>query len=188
MSPISFSRPVESVKEQDEPHDTFEERTWRERLHSTSDGQVLIPPMALKNCITDVAQYLSENIPGKGRSKYTKHFKAGILTPEPLLLTCNDKPIMAADVQSERLFVPSDGKRGGGSRVWKFFPIIHEWQASATIIILDPVLIAHHKKIEEYLKHAGQFIGMGRFRAINNGYYGRFVVLNVKFVTMKKVA
>ena len=32
------------------------------------------------------------------------------------------------------------------------------------------------EKVKEYLIHAGQFIGIGRFRPRNNGFYGRFKV------------
>lgn len=181
MSPISFSRPVQSEREQDEPFDTFELRTWPERLHVTEDGQVFIPPMALKNCITDVAKYLSEKIPGKGQQRYTKHFEAGILTPDPLPLCVDGRPIKAASVESEKLFVPSDGIRGSGKRVWKYFPVIPAWETEAKIIVLDPVIVAHKDKVGDYLKHAGQFIGMGRFRPIRNGYYGRFTVHDVRF-------
>lgn len=188
ISPLSFSRPIQSTKDTGESHDAFEERTWRERIHQDASGQCFIPPMALKNCLTDVAQFLGETVKGKGKATYTKHFKAGIMVTDPLPLLCGDKPIIAADVEGERLFVPSDGRRGGGSRVWKTFPFIPEWQASGTIILLDPLLIDAPAKIEEYLGHAGQFIGLLRFRPINNGYYGRYVVVVFKAGVQRKMA
>jgi len=90
-----------------------------------------------------------------------------------------------SDVIGERLFVPADGKRGGGKRVWRTFPTIPDWRAEATIIVLDPIL--KPEKIEEYLKHAGQFIGLGRFRPRNNGFYGRFTIENFRS-DLKKAA
>lgn len=171
MSPISFSAPIQSKKNTGEAHDAFEERTWRERMHVDTSGEVFIPPTAIKNCLSDVAKYLSESVPGKGKSTYTKHIEAGVLVTDPLPLG-----VKAADVDGERLFVPSDGKRGGGSRVWKIFPIIREWVASGELYLLDPILIDKPDKIREYLDHAGKFIGLGRFRPRNNGFYGRFVV------------
>ena len=170
-SPYSQSRPVQSKKTTGEGADAFEERTWRERMHVNEDGHVFIPPMAIKNCLSEVAKFLSESVPGKGKATYTKHFEAGLLVVEPVVLG-----IKADDVVGERLFVPADGRRGGGKRVWKTFPVIPSWTGVTEIIILDPVLTDKPAKVEEYLKHAGRFIGMGRFRPRNNGFYGRFTV------------
>lgn len=169
MSPISFSAPIQSKRNTGEPHDDFEDRTWRERIHADQDGMAFIPPMALKNCLSEVAKYLSESVPGKGKSTYTKHFEAGILVVDPMPLG-----VKAAEMEGERLFVPADGKRGGGSRVFKTFPLVKNWKTEATIYILDPVI--KPEKLQEYLSYAGKFIGMGRFRPRNNGFYGRFNV------------
>lgn len=169
ISPLSFSAPIQSTKNTGESHDAFETRTWRERIHHDREGTAFIPPMALKNCLSEVAKYLSESVPGKGKSTYTKHFEAGISVIEPLNLG-----VKADAIDGERLFVPASGKRGDGKRVWKTFPYLPEWKTSAEILILDPIL--KPEKIEEYLKFAGQFIGMGRFRPRNNGYYGRFKI------------
>jgi hypothetical protein len=171
IAPISFSAPIQSKKSTGESHDAFEERTWRERLHVDDKGKVFIPPSALKNCLSDVAKYLSESVPGKGKSTYTKHFEAGVMVIEPIGLG-----IDAKTVEGERLFVPASGKRGDGKRVWKTFPVIRQWSGSAEIHILDPLLMDKPDKVREYLEHAGKFIGMGRFRPRNNGFYGRFKV------------
>src|SRR3990172_423100 len=108
-APISFSRAIQSTKNTGEGADAFEERTWRERLHVGKDGIVFIPPMAVKNALSEVAKYLSEVVPGKGKATYTKHFEAGISVIEPLMLG-----VKADKVDGERLFVPADGKRGSG--------------------------------------------------------------------------
>ena len=170
-SPISFSAPIQSVRNTGEGHDDFEQRTWRERLHVNAKGLVFIPPGALKNCLAEVAKYLQESVPGKKGATYTKLYEAGVMITDPLELG-----VKAATVAGEKLFVPSDGKRGGGKRVWKTFPVIPEWSTVATIYLLDPILIDKPAKVNEYLVHAGKFIGMGRFRPRNNGFYGRFDV------------
>lgn len=188
MSPLSFSRATQTKRDTDEPADAHEERIWRERMHQDSDGHVFIPPMALKNCLADVAKFLSQTVAGKGKATYTKHFKAGLMVTEPLMLFSGGKPIMSTDVEGERLFVPADGVAGGSKRVWKIFPTIAEWQATATIIVLDPLLIARPEKIEEHLKHAGQFIGFLRFRPIRGGYYGRFTLEKFEVGKIKAVA
>ncbi len=172
VSPISFSAPISSVKDTGEGHDDFEQRTWRERLHVDDKGIAFVPPNMIKNCLADTAKYLSESVPGKRNATYTKHFEAGLLCTEPMTLG-----VKAKAVDGERLFVPSDGKRGGGKRVWKTFPYIPAgWKVSGELILLDPILVAKPEKVGEYLQHAGKFIGIGRFRPRNNGYYGRFEV------------
>jgi len=173
-SPYSQSRHIEEPKKSKEGPRDYEERTWRERCHADKEGRIVIPPMAFKNCISEVAKYLGEKIPGKNMATYTKHFDAGILAMKPVALA-----IKKADVPGEWLFVPSDGKKGGGKRVMKCFPIIHEWKADVEFIILDSTIT--NEVFERYLREAGNFIGIGRFRPIRGGYYGRFKVNKVKW-------
>ena len=172
VSPYSQSRPVQSLKSRDETHDDFEQRTWRERCHVDGKGQAYIPPMGFKNCIAEAAKYKSIQIPGKGKSTYTKHFEAGILCKEPMPLG-----VALEDIKGERLFVPADGKRGGGKRVWKTFPVFHEWSGEVEFLVLDELI--DDEVFHNHLVDAGQFIGIGRFRPRNNGFYGRFAVENI---------
>lgn len=172
VSPYSQSRPVQSLKSRDETHDDFEQRTWRERCHVDGKGQAYIPPMGFKNCIAEAAKYKSIQIPGKGKSTYTKHFEAGILCKEPMPLG-----VALEDIKGERLFVPADGKRGGGKRVWKTFPVFHEWSGEVEFLVLDELI--DDEVFHNHLVDAGQFIGIGRFRPRNNGFYGRFAVESI---------
>jgi hypothetical protein len=66
-----------------------EERTWIERLHVTKEGYVFIPPMQFKLCLENTARYIGMQIPGKGKSTYTKHFVQGVIVPEG---RCCDRP------------------------------------------------------------------------------------------------
>jgi hypothetical protein len=139
---------------------------------------VFIPPMAYKNALAEAAKFLSIRIPGGKSATYTKHFEAGVLAVEPASLNIN-----VADVKSERLFVPSDGRPGGGSRVYKIFPLIQPgWKAEFKFIILDETVLQTSvtdptKSVFEFvLMRTGQFIGIGRFRPKNRGYYGRFKI------------
>lgn len=179
VAPISFSAPVQSPKNQGENHDDYEERTWRERMHVDSDsGEVFIPPGALKGCLQDAAKYLSETVPGKGKATFTKHFEAGLMVVQPLMLG-----IKPDDVECDKRFVPSDGKPGGGKRVWKKFPIVSPpWKCDGEILVFDPLLEDKTHKIREYLEYGGKLIGMGRFRPRNRGFYGRFKVTKFEVV------
>jgi len=169
VSPYSQSRFYNTEKLNKENHADYEKRTWRDRLHVNKDGFVFVPPMAFKNCLSEAAKYLSIQIPGKGKATYTKHFEAGVLCMDPLIL-----PIKKDDVEGEWLHVPSDGRRGGTKRVEKCFPVIHEWNGDVVFHILDDTIT--EDVFENHLIQAGQFIGLGRFRPRNNGYYGRFSV------------
>lgn len=175
VAPISFSAPIQSTKKTGETHDAFEDRTWRERTHRDERGMAFIPPQALKNCLSEAAKFLGESVPGKRGSTYTKHFESGILVVDPMPLG-----VKADEIPGERLFVPPSGKRGDGKRVWKTFPTLAKWKVHCVLYVLDPVLLDKPDKVKEYLGHAGKFIGLGRFRPRNNGFYGRFNVENFK--------
>ena len=177
MSNYSQSRPYEVPKEPGEGFEDYERRTWRNRMHVDGAGNVFIPPMSFKNAIAEAAKFLSIGIPGKGKATYTKNFEAGLLIINPLVL-----PIKAEDVESERLFVPATGGRGGGRRVYKWFPLIREWGGEIELTVLDETILQSAVENPEktvcqvVLERCGQFIGIGRFRPRNNGYYGRFAV------------
>lgn len=179
ITPISFGKAFTSERKPSEDHDTFERRCWREKCHVDSDGNVIVPPIMFKKALELAAQFASESVPGKGTSKFTKHFKAGILITDPILIG-----IKIDDVVDERLFVSSTGKPGG-PRVYRHFPLIMKWGGHVTIHLLDPTLKKHWRKVIEYSERAGQFIGLGRFAPRVGGYYGRFVVKNAEPVAAK---
>jgi len=171
----SQSKHINAAKLEKESPDDYERRTWKERLHVTTDGRVFIPPMSFKNSLTEVAKFLSMKIKGQRNATYTKHFTAGVLVTEPLVLQTK-----ADDVQGEWLFVPADGVRGSGKRVMKCFPRIDEWHGDVLFHVLDDTIT--EPVFEEHLRNAGQFIGIGRFRPMNNGYYGRFNVQKISWM------
>lgn len=175
VSPYSQSKHYEVEPLEKESKGDYERRTWRERLHVTEEGFVYIPQMSFKNCLSEAAKYLGIQIPGKGKSTYTKHFEAGVLVLDPLVLD-----IRKTDVLGETLFVPADGVRGSGKRVEKCFPVIREWSGDVTFHILDETITPD--VFRKHLEEAGKFIGIGRFRPRNNGFYGRFEVKAVKVV------
>lgn len=176
-SPLSFSKYYNVPKKEQESPADYEIRTWRERLHYEASGEIFIPPMAFKKCIENVASYLSIKIKGKGNQTFSKKFKAATICSEKVMLG-----IQKDDVESEVLFVPSDGKPGGGCRVEKTFPLIHEWSGVVEFYILDNTITP--KIFEHHLKEAGKFIGIGRFRPINGGFYGRFNVEKIDIEEM----
>ncbi|HQS15022.1 hypothetical protein [Reyranella sp.] len=183
VSPYSQSRHYIRELEQGESQDDNYRRTWRGHLHTDNAGMVFIPANSLKNCLSDAAKFMSISVPGKGKATYTKNFEAGIMVAQSAPLGVHkDK------VDFEALFLPSDGRRGGPKRVMKYYPIIPEWETEAEFIIVDETVLQSSVKdktrtvFQEVLEGAGQYIGIGRFRPRNNGYYGRFSVESVKEV------
>ena len=169
VSPYSQSRFHNEEKLEKEGHDDYEKRTWIKRLHINEDGKVLIPPMSFKNCLSECARYISMQIPGKGKATYTKHFEAGVMVTGPLVLDITED-----QVKGEWLHVPSDGRRGGTKRVLKCFPYVPQWDGDVIFYIFDDTITEDVFKY--HLEQAGKFIGIGRFRPRNNGFYGRFTV------------
>lgn len=179
-SPYSQSKHHETEELEKEGKADYEKRTWRERLHTDPNtGEVFIPPMAIKNCLAECAKFLSIQIPGKNKNTYTKHFEAGLLVKQQIMLG-----IQKMDVASETLFVPADGKRGGGKRVSKTFPMIPKWEGEVEIVVLDDTIT--REVLLKHLEQAGIFIGIGRFRPRNNGYYGRFDVKSMEWTEVKQ--
>ncbi len=181
VSPYSQSRHYEAEKAPKETGQEtakdLEKRTWRERCHATEDGRIFIPPMAFKNCLSEAAKFLSLQIPGKGKATYTKHFEAGLLVVEGITL-----PEKKDTVAGEWLFVPADGRRGSGKRVEKCFPLIPKWSGVVQVHVLDGTISP--EVFETHMKAAGNFIGIGRLRPRNNGFYGRFKVTKIEWVTV----
>jgi hypothetical protein len=172
VSPYSQSRFHNEPKKEKEANDDYEKRTWPSRMHVNESGKVFIPPMAFKNCLSECAKYISMQIPGKGKATYTKHFEAGVMVTDPLILDLSPD-----DVKGEWLHVPSDGMRGGKKRVMKCFPHISQWSGDVSFYIFDETIT--ESVFKYHLEQAGKFIGIGRFRPRNNGYYGRFDVVEM---------
>lgn len=174
VSPYSSRRFHNTPKLDKEGHDDHEKRTWREGVHVGDDGEVVIPPFALKNCIAEAAKYLGMKIQGKNRQTYTKHFDAGVLVLDSMGLG-----IKKQEVEGLWLFVPSDGKKGGKSRVMKCFPTVREWVGTATFFVLDDTIT--EDVFAEHLDQAGKFIGLGSLRVRNGGIFGRFEVEKIEW-------
>lgn len=155
-----------------ETPDAYEKRTWQNRMHVNGKGTMTMPAMSFKLLLEGASKFLGQKIPGRGKATWTKHFMSGVLVMEDV-----DTGIKASEVEGEWLHVPSDGRHGGGSRVWKCFPVIPSWEADVTFTIVDPLI--PKDVFELHLQEGGKYIGVGRFRPEKGGYYGRFDLVNV---------
>jgi hypothetical protein len=168
-TPYSASKYIAVPKLPKESGNDYETRTWRERCNVDSKGEVVIPAMAFKKSLEVAAAFLNVSIPGQGKSKYNKHFRAGILVTDNLPLG-----VKKDEIQGEWFLVPSDGRSGGTTRVPKCFPVVPEWKGKVTYHILDDTIT--QDVFEQHLREAGNFIGVGRFRPERGGFYGRYNV------------
>jgi hypothetical protein len=177
-SPLSFSRYIDPAmfpKKNKELPDDYEARIWMERAHHDEAGNIYIPGMMFKNCITGAAQYLSIQIPGKGKSTYSKNFKSGVLVLDPHI------PINyhMKNVCGEWIFGSSTGDNAG-RRVKKCFPVFPKWEATVVFTIVDSIIT--EDVFRAVLTQAGLLKGIGRFRPENGGFYGRFIVKSIQWV------
>ena len=152
----------------------YEKRTWREKAHYDQDGQVFIPAMAFANSLKQAAKYLSLPIQGKGKSTYTKNFEAGTLVVENVPIGININ-----DMLCDKVFVPSDGIKGSGKRVLKYFPKVLQWEATVDYLIMDNIIT--ESVFRTALECSGNLIGIGVFRPRNGGYFGRFEITDLQW-------
>lgn len=174
MTPYSQSKAYISTRGEKETADAFEKAHWREKAHVNEAGEVFIPAMAFKFALDESCKRLAIQVPGQGKTRYTKFFEAGVYVPEGPSLG-----IKIDDVKGEWVFCNSDGKRGSGSRVMRCFPVIPAWKADVTFMVLDDKI--PQDIFERVLKECGLYVGIGRFRPQNQGYFGRFTVKAAKW-------
>ena len=77
----------------------------------------------------------------------------------------------------DRIHANADGIRGSGKRVWRNFPRVDSWSATVPIVVAANEITKD--VFERHLEQAGKFVGIGRFRPQNGGFYGRFEVQKV---------
>lgn len=177
ISPYSQSRAHEAEKLNRETADEYEKRTWREKCHYTPKGHVRIPGMSFKQGLDTASKMLGLQIPGKGRATYSKFFTSGVLCIDDLQL-----PEKVEDVRAERVHCHANGKRGSGSRVWRYFPMIDRWSGVVPFHVLADEIT--NDVFEQTLRQAGNFVGIGRFRPENGGTLGRYTVEKIAWATV----
>lgn len=175
VSPYSAGKVFEDQeKAPGESHHDHEKRCWRQRLNVNAQGQGIIPPMAFVQALQTAAKRYAGKIQGKGNATWTKHFEAGLLVTDPMVLG-----VTRESVAGEWVFVPSDGVAGSGKRVMKCFPVVSNWEGEITVHVLDDEITPDI--FEKVAVQAFKLVGVGRFRPEKRGFYGRAEVVSVKW-------
>lgn len=181
LSPYSPSKafdPDVDPRGENESADNHEKRVWRNRIHHDADGTCLIPAMMAQFAIQFTAQRISAKIPGKRNATYTKHFTGGLAVD-------SDGRIEGTHwekVRGQWFHLNADGKRGGGTRVWRCMPMIDKWETTLRVVVLDAEI--PEDLFERVMREAGVFCGFGRFSPRRGGTNGRFRVSKIKWETM----
>jgi hypothetical protein len=175
VSPYSASRQHYSEKLAKETNDDYEQRTWREKCHYNADGFAVIPAIAFKFAMDSAAKRLAIQVPGRGKQTFTQSFKSGVLSIEdlPTEYTRDDVPLRKQSVNS-------DGVRGSGKRVLRYFPTVPKWGGTLRMLVVDDLLTK--EVFERVLAEAGSLVGVGQYRPENGGTNGRFIVERVNWI------
>ena len=174
LSHYSQSKKIQSVRGDKDDFKEFEQRTWKERCHVDSKGELFIPPMQFKKALEGAGSALRMVIPGKSPSEYGKRFKSGVLVSDPLMLG-----IMLDQVEGEWLFLEGSPGTQKKTRVDKCMPFIREWSGEVTYYILDDIIT--ESVFEKHLIESGNFVGIGRFRPAVGGFYGRYKIIKIRW-------
>jgi hypothetical protein len=171
LTPYAQGRYHGTQKLPQELEQAYEERCVLHKLH-TAVGEIYVPPMAFKHCIESAARYTGDQIPGRGKERYTKHYVQGVLCPDPLMLG------MKADtVRIEKVFTSTQPGKPNSGRAWKWFPVIDSWSGVLQIIAVDDIFTPD--VIERHLRIGGLITGIGVWRPERGGMWGKFQVLGV---------
>jgi len=176
---LFFGRYVTEEKTSEETHDQYEERTWRHKVYTTKEGQCYLSPFSFKNGLESSAKWLSMKIPGEGKKTFTKRFTSGVMVTYDLLLRKKvGGELVINDVTPRKLFVPSDGRRGSGRRVFRIFPSVDGWSSEVEITISDNKIT--DEVLYKHIETLGRFIGLGSMRVENGGVNGRFLLKDLE--------
>lgn len=168
MTPYSASKNVPAfdvAKLKGETRDDYEKRVWRDKAHVDEAGAVYIPGVSFKLAIDETAKILKERIPGKGNQEYGGVFATGVVAMGEVNLG-----IKKADLRSVEIFAHANGRRGPGTRVPRFFPIVYQWSGTLAMRVFNDAIPAD--VFERFFEQAGLLAGVGRGRPITGSPAG----------------
>ena len=195
IAPISFSKQHDTPKLEGEHPDTFDKRTWREKVHAHEDGRVYIPGLVLAKALISTAVQVGDKVPGRGSKRWGSVFVSGIMSPDPIDLMQpapskvvpsssvpsgpSQVPVMKEEIAYVDVYCHGDPSKRSGGRVWRRFPIVHKWSGIATILIVNDTIT--EPVLKRHLEMCGLINGLGRWSPQQSGEYGRFKLLSLEW-------
>lgn len=150
-----------------------EERTWREKLHFDSEGQVYIPGENSHENLKGAASYWNQKIPGEGNKTYTDVFARGVICENLYLGLHKDDQKNILPFGKMVNGTPSKGKKSG-CKVYKIRPQIPVWGGTFKIHVFDARL--YSEIIRVVMTYGGIYIGHCDWRPV----YGRFDLVSLE--------
>lgn len=175
LTPYGQGKNHQEPKLPQELNDAYAERTWRARAH-TAAGEVYIPPMAFRLLLETTSRYLKTPIPGRLKETYTKHYRQGVMIPDPVMLG-----VHIDAMRVEKVFTWAEPQRKG-TRVWRYFPVVDAWASLLTILAIDDIFTAD--VVEQHLMMGGKLVGIGVWRPESGGMWGKFDVTSFEEVDL----
>ena len=174
LTPYSSSKYFEPDIQKGETKDAHERRRWREKAHVTETGGMFIPGVAFKLALDETAQLLNEKIPGKGNQTWTGQLATGVVAMSDV-----DLGVKIKDVKAIQIFAHANGKRGPGTRVMRFFPLLPSWSGTLEMRVFNDTI--PEEVFERFFEQAGLLAGVGRGRPITKSPAGNGRFRPVKF-------
>lgn len=174
LTPYSSSRYFEPNLLKGESKDAHEKRRWREKAHVNDNGVMFIPGVAFKLALDETAQLLNEKIPGKGNQTWTGQFATGVVAMSDL-----DLGVKIDEVKAIQIFAHANGKRGPGTRVMRFFPLLPSWGGTLEMRVFNDTI--PEEVFERFFEQSGLLAGVGRGRPITKSPAGNGRFRPVKF-------
>lgn len=163
-------------KPSDETWETYMRRVLPYTIHTNKSGHLIIPANALSECIKYAAKFAGEKVPGRGQMTFGTIFKSGIAVRSGIALPYTVKEL---NERLEPQSVDSHGKKGGSSRVTRYFWWVEEWGGTFQLTVLNGLITK--KVFERTLVDGGLYTGLGMYRPQNGGEHGLFKVTNFKY-------
>lgn len=176
LTPYSPSKAFSSEKRDKESAEDFDKRCWREHAHVDANGNVVIPSVAIGKAVVDTASFLGKGgeLQKKGSAKWTENFIRGIAVAKSMAIGHKADAMK----EPELVYCHADGNPRSGKRVWRRFPMFHEWASTMVIHILDDSIPEHI--FQKVIESCGLFNGFGRYSPRVGGHLGRFTVESIE--------
>lgn len=135
--------------------------------YRNAEGKCYIPSDQIKRALINAGTFMKSKV--GVRTKSMKSIVAACFIPEPEQIL-----IPNYDTIDKRSTVNKNIK----ARVICVRPKWTSWEVSFTLQVLENTITK--ETVEELIKYAGFYVGIGSYRPTNNGHFGRFEIKSIE--------